>query len=466
MTLLEQWTNQIICGDCLELMKQLPDGCVHCCVTSIPYYGLRDYGLPPTKWPAVDYSPIPGFTLHIPEMECCYGLEPTPEAYTGHGVLVFRETWRILHPTGTLWLNMGDSYAGSGEGGGGNRKGNEYGQHDAMKGKRPQISSGLKPKDLLEMPSDVVKALRADGWWLRSRIPWLKRNAMPESVQGSRWERHRVSQCPECKSFSSFKKRVCKICGWRKPANRGETEEQRKVTGQQEHDDNGGFKSDSFMVDCPGCPKCDPNDGLVLRMSAGRPTQAVEYVFLLQKSPDCFYDGEAVRVLNTDTYFGKRGACLHRNKMQSAMRTLADKKKMKEYATSGRSRRNSDWFFESWQGLWTDENGEPLAFIVNPMPYKQAHFATFPPGLVIPCLKAGTSEKGCCPECGNPWVRIIDKEKSFESGSGKSGKPISGKNPDGCQGGGDTGDVRKGPVLQTRTLGWRPTCSCGKGNRG
>jgi len=184
----------------------------------------------------------------------------------------------------------------------------------------------------------------------------------------------------------------------------------------------------------------------------------------LWQGHDYFYDGENVRVKYTKP-MDRWGGDSTKPTDKSKGSDFAIKERVgREHRPdpSGRSRRNSDWFMESWQGLWTDENGEPIALIVNPKPYKRAHFATFPPGLVIPCLKAGTSEKGCCPECGSPWVRVIKSQKSFESGSGKSGNPISGKYPDGCQGGGDTGDVRKGPVLQTQTLGWRPTCSCSK----
>lgn len=83
-----------------------------------------------------------------------------------------------------------------------------------------------------------------------------------------------------------------------------------------------------------------------------------------------------------------------------------------------------------------------------------------PPKLVETCLKAGTSEKGVCRTCGAPWVRVVEKKKTFESGSGKSGNPIFGKNGPNCQGGGDTGDIRKGPCLSTKTLGFRPSCKC------
>jgi DNA modification methylase len=138
----------------------LRDTCVDCCVTSPPYFGLRDYGDPAQ-----------------------IGLEATPEAYVATIVAVFREVKRLLKDSGTLWLNLGDSYAGSGAGGGGNNKGNERGQHDLMAVcGRPRPSESVKPKDLVGIPWRVAFALQADGWYLRSDIIWSKPNPMPESV--------------------------------------------------------------------------------------------------------------------------------------------------------------------------------------------------------------------------------------------------------------------------------------------
>ena len=97
---------------------------------------------------------------------------------------------------------------------------------------------------------------------------------------------------------------------------------------------------------------------------------------------------------------------------------------------------------------------------INPQAFPEAHFATFPERLVEPCIMAGTSEKGCCPECGAPWVRVVEKERTFESGSGKAGNMPEGKHGPGLQGGGATKDVRRGPTLHTKTTGWQPSCDC------
>lgn len=163
----------IIKGDCLKVMAGLPDGSIHCCVTSPPYWGLRDYG--------VDGQ---------------IGLESTPEAYVARMVEVFREVRRVLRDDGTLWLNLGDSYAAGGTGGSSMKSSLKYGGRvdhpNRAKVKQSVLNSGatsrsapdgLKPKDLVGIPWRVAFALQADGWWLRQDIIWHKPNPMPESVR-------------------------------------------------------------------------------------------------------------------------------------------------------------------------------------------------------------------------------------------------------------------------------------------
>ena len=94
-------------------------------------------------------------------------------------------------------------------------------------------------------------------------------------------------------------------------------------------------------------------------------------------------------------------------------------------------------------------------------PYPEAHFATFPEELPRKCIMAGTSERGVCSQCGKPWERVVEKLRTFESGSGKAGHVPVGKNGERLQGGGETLDIRRGPCIETKTLGWRPTCTCG-----
>ncbi|WP_048481497.1 DNA-methyltransferase [Paenibacillus polymyxa] len=182
----------ILQGNNIEVMPTLPAGSFHTCVTSPPYWGLRDYGLEPSYWPEVTYTPMPGLpSITVPEWTGCLGLEPTPEMFVAHSVAVFREVWRLLRDDGTLWLNYGDSYAGAGprrdEGFNARYHGKHYlsdkqGDIDRVRPGR-SMPNGLKPKDLIGIPWRVAFALQADGWYLRMDNIWSKPNPMPESVQ-------------------------------------------------------------------------------------------------------------------------------------------------------------------------------------------------------------------------------------------------------------------------------------------
>ena len=151
-------------GDCIESMRGLPDASVNCCVTSPPYFGLRDYGV-----------------------EGQIGLEDTPDAFVARLVDVFREVRRVLRDDGTLWLNLGDSYARTG---GTDRRVSDTAKVGSTRNTLTQMSDrtgkapvGLKDKDLIGIPWRVAFALQADGWYLRQDIIWHKPNPMPESVR-------------------------------------------------------------------------------------------------------------------------------------------------------------------------------------------------------------------------------------------------------------------------------------------
>lgn len=148
----------LYCGDALDVLKSIQSESVQCCVTSPPYWGLRDYGI-----------------------EGQLGLEKTPEAYVEKMVEIFKEVRRVLKKDGTLWLNLGDVYAGNSIPGGGdptvidrNLGGQKY--------RQKTVPASLKPKDLIGIPWRVAFALQSDGWYLRSDIIWSKPNPMPESV--------------------------------------------------------------------------------------------------------------------------------------------------------------------------------------------------------------------------------------------------------------------------------------------
>lgn len=156
--------SKILCGDAVEMLKSLPRESANMCVTSPPYYGLRDYG-----------------------EEKQIGIEQTPEEYIARLVEVFDEVYRVLANDGTLWLNLGDSYAGSGKGKGLAKEKNEKDRplYDGSSTVHtmPKSWSGIKPKDLIGIPWMAAFALRERGWYLRSDIIWYKTNGLPESVK-------------------------------------------------------------------------------------------------------------------------------------------------------------------------------------------------------------------------------------------------------------------------------------------
>ncbi len=160
-----EYIDKIAAADCIEFMREIPDNSIDCCITSPPYFNLRDYGVSGQ-----------------------IGLEDIPEAYIHRLVEVFREVRRVLKPTGTLWVNIGDSYAGSGKG---VAKYPDCASHTKQGTNRGMVGAaatvkkfaGYKNKDLIGIPWMLAFALRADGWYLRQDIIWAKPNPMPESVR-------------------------------------------------------------------------------------------------------------------------------------------------------------------------------------------------------------------------------------------------------------------------------------------
>lgn len=367
----------ILLGDVRETLKLLPEGSIHCVVTSPPYWGLRDYGT--ATWiggdPTCSHKRDSKFSEScstgqrnlegaigdgIYKVECprCgakrkdsqLGLEPTFEEYVENMVLVFREVWRVLRDDGTLWLNLGDSYAGSNGNGykqsiAATNASNAGGENEDFRKINKRDDGDLKPKDLVGIPWRVAFALQADGWYLRQDIIWHKPNPMPESV---------LDRC----------------------------------------------------------------------------TKAHEYIFLLSKKPRYFYDSEAIK--EPAKYAGDdRGS-------------RADSRR----GTEMNSVHGSTGSMKNKRSVWS----------VTTKPFKEAHFATFPQDLVEPCIKAGSSEKGCCKNCLAPYKRVVERTRIARNElpeddprfrpntySGAYGE-INGK--------GDAG------FSHTETKGWEKSCSC------
>lgn len=159
--------DTIFCGDALEVLRTLPDNSVHCCITSPPYYALRDYG-----------------------MDGQIGREDTPAQYVARLTEVFSEVWRVLRPNGTLWLNIADTYCGTGSKGDHLDPKNPSGRNGQGVSLAQRVEN-VKAKDMLGIPWMLAFALRDSGWYLRSDIIWMKANPMPESCKD------RPSRCYE-----------------------------------------------------------------------------------------------------------------------------------------------------------------------------------------------------------------------------------------------------------------------------
>lgn len=399
---------------CLESLRDMPDQSVHCVCTSPPYWGLRDYKTPAQIWggamdcdhkwtshlqPAangiIQKEGMTARTLsassatrkpkHSAFCSKCnawrghLGLEPTPEMFVANLVTIFREVWRVLRDDGTLWLNLGDSFAsgkgtcfnpGGGEGSlghttnpGKNRKAN--GIYPLDRGSKATLAaSGLKSKDLVGIPWRVAFALQADGWYLRSDIIWAKPNPMPESV-----------------------------------------------------------------ID--------------------RPTKSHEYIFLLTKNARYFYDSLAIQepsiTKDTRRTYGSKGAW------------DLDGRSTKQHP-QGKPRKDADGLRRNRRTIWN----------VATKPFKGAHFAVFPPKLVEPCIRGGTSEHGCCVKCGAPWKRMVEKHREHGIADQAYGK-TNGIDDDHnghkrlhrrLRAARAAGEPHDNPLGFSRTVGWRPTCQC------
>lgn len=379
------------------------------------------------------------------------GLEPDPELYVAHIVEVMREVRRVMRSDAVMFLNMGDSYAGSGKGQGANGHAAKPGDKQttnigSIVGGLPTNYGGLKAKDLILMPARVALALQADGWWVRSRIVWKKDSPMPESLAGWRWERHRVKVKPSKK-----------------------------------------------YRDCPGCGACTPHDRLILRKGSWRPTTAHEYIFELTKSENYYGDGEAVRehAEYGRSTGGVRGEGKYVNNQSFDNSSLVKGNTQGHTYEGGRNLR-SVWTFpsesfgmqmcESCGMIYTDKQFRRLPSLeyqvlnteTEEMEDKVgkrclrchrpdawfSHYAAFPSKLPETCILAGTSERGVCAECGAPWARVVERVETGEVQKMADGWDTgSGAHGTIHRNGREEGERGK-PVIRAQTTGWRPTCRC------
>ena len=411
-------TVSLLEGHVVDVLGALPAGHFHCAVTSPPYLWLRAYGTDGQDWED-------GWVGEL-------GQEPSPELYVEHLVAVFRSVRRVLRPDGTLWVNLAGCYYN--DPGGQNGPPREPGAFTGISSKAVEANAALgrqkrgrhpwlKPLDWVDVPGLFARAMQQDGWCWRSDVVWVKPSALPESVSGTRWERCKTKTKPG-----------------QSPKRQGQPWVAGEVSGGVTH-----FPPAEW-ADCPGCPKCAATDGLVLRRGSGRPTKATERVLLFTRGPGYYFDQEAVRenlaeaTLEREQY-SLAGGDKHRalrpgdgDMIEGGLtRTTAGLKRERTSPASGRNLR--DWW------------------VIGSEPLKDAHYAAFPSALPERCIKAGTSEWGCCPACGAPWARVIDARASLPGREHWASLEAS----DGTQGRSRPGGFYD---MSATTLGWRPTCRC------
>lgn len=306
-------TVTILTGDARGRLQELQSDSVHCVVTSPPYYGLRDYGVAGQ-----------------------IGLEASPDDYIDALVEVFREVRRVLRPDGTLWLNIGDSYAADG---GTYRRNNgnkdSRARYDGRSPARPRhTGSSIKPKDLIGIPWMLAFALRADGWWLRQEIIWSKPNPMPERV------RDRCTKAHESLFLLSKRARY-----WFDAA----AIEEERVSDE----DANGFRGGAYV-------DAEIDNGVIgKRRTVGN---------------------KRLYVPGNKTH---RGALAYEagdehSRTKAGLVAFAERERGKAANGEQLGTRNR-------RSVWTVARSEPFA---------EAHFATYPPTLVEPCLLAGCPEGG------------------------------------------------------------------------
>lgn len=300
--------NKILQRNVLDTPWPIEDNSIDCCVTSPPYWGLRDYG--------VDGQ---------------LGLEKTPEEFVARMVAVFTEVHRSLKPTGTLWLNLGDSYAHNGAAYGAQKStliGRKQGEEMGKAKRFVKEGLGLKPKDLVGIPWMVAFALRSAGWYLRSDIIWAKKNCMPESV-------------------------------------------------------------------------------------TDRPTRSHEYIFLLSKSNQYYYDQEAIKepaIYDVDGTGTAARKARQRDGNKSAPTTTnagirpagykdAEKMNGKHSEKQRGHGRRHNGFNDRWDKMTHEQQCTGMrnkrdVWQVSPAQFPEAHFATFPEELILPCILAGCPKGG------------------------------------------------------------------------
>lgn len=301
---------QYLVGDAREQLNKLPADSVHCIVTSPPYWACRNYGAPAAKWENGQEVPL--------------GLEPNPKDYIEHLLEIIECCRRVLHPTGLLFLNLGDTWCGKRSSYHESGIGRDYYEGMGFT-KYSDVEYpkewGLKDRDLSGIPHRTAFAMQQKGWWLRSFFPWVKRNVPP------------------------------------------------------------------------------------MQSELKRPSNGIEYIFMFAKSMPHYWDKDGILAEGSASW------------------------------PAGRMYRDSDWYMQSLRGMVIDNSEDPESGFMCPvglvLPTVQGgseHLARYPKGIVDPCIKLATSERGACPTCLRQYKRVVEKFRE--------------------------------PYPYRKTIGWVPTCDC------
>jgi DNA modification methylase len=493
----DDWLT-VMLGDCRQVMAQMEPESVHCVVTSPPYWGLRDYG-----------------------QDGQLGLEPTPEAYVESMVAVFREVRRVLRSDGTVWLNLGDSYAAGPTASLGNSIGVGQASQEASLSRPSKLVAGLKPKDLVGIPWRVAFALQADGWVLRSEVIWSKPNPMPESVTDRPTKAHeqmfmfskgkRIG--PEPTKYDDIPEGEAR---WLAALFDGEG----SLVCRREADNGDEYGAHAAQVSIGGTSRAlierlaaVVGEGSVLertgtnapmhywqtsgKRAMGLLRRIYPFLVVKQRQARCLIALEDRKLVRGGHKRLDRAEIEYRDRIWLAVKELnhfgdpdlagipepvfgrwtsqryyydadAVREAQHDYGgPDGYAKRigrkeyheaNSDPKGGGLRGLGGFQTTTPnpagrnlrSVWTIATQPYPGAHFATFPQALVEPCIKAGTSEKGVCPECGAPWERVVERTNATRRGDGAPSVAAR------LSGGLAVGSANHMGSPEVETTGWKP----------
>jgi DNA modification methylase len=501
---------RILQGDCIESLKKLEDESINTCITSPPYWGLRDYGT--AEWvggnencdhvanpnatkkmgndefnknrPSRENTKTKGYYYEKKCPKCGairkdnqLGMEETPEEFVENLVKVFREVKRVLRDDGTVWLNLGDSYSSGGR----TTTTNQSLRGDKDYGvTKPKPSKGIKPKDLIGIPWRVAFALQQDGWYLRQDIIWNKPNPMPESVKDRCTKAHEYIFLLSKSPMYYFDNEAIKE-GLAEASNIRLT--QKNINNQVGSDrvpgkSNGPMKP--VVAKKHGKYQTEENEAKHRQgIHANRGDNLVEVRNKLPSQKDFVKFLRAktkpkILAENTDIPLTRIEHWFRADKSGFAYPSIEDWNKVKEFVDDwSKEFHKIDIGLSSYE-LKTDEvlvsskRNKRSVWTVTTKPFTGAHFATFPMDLIEPCVLAGCPEKVCV-KCGEPYQREVelgdyDLEHQKLSGGDTEGKYFGASTKDYAQNKAQDASETKKRILESmrhrKDLGVAKQCDC------